>query len=89
MVSSRSNEQADGDPEAEPNRSPWFVWELRHGRSISCSVKEHATLPARVSVDHGVGVETKEEHINQAADRGCCVSACSHLTILVLGHPKG
>jgi hypothetical protein len=41
------------------------------------NVKEHATLSAGASVDHGVGVETAEKHGNRAADRGCCVSSCS------------
>jgi len=41
------------------------------------NVKEHATLSAGASVDHGVEVETKENHVNRAADRGCCVSTCS------------
>ena len=41
------------------------------------NVKEHATLSAGASVDHGVEVETTGEHGNRAADRGCCVSSCS------------
>ena len=41
------------------------------------NVKEHATLSARASVDHGVDVETTGEHENRAADRGCRVSPCS------------
>jgi hypothetical protein len=41
------------------------------------NVQEHATLSAGASVDHGVDVETTGEHKNRAADRGCCVSACS------------
>jgi hypothetical protein len=41
------------------------------------NVKEHATLSARARVDHGVGVKTTEDHVNRAADRGCCVSTCS------------
>ena len=41
------------------------------------NVKEHATLSAGARVDHGVGVETTDEHENRAADRGCCASACS------------
>ncbi len=40
------------------------------------NVKEHATLSARAHFDHGVEVGTKEEHVNRAADRGCCVSTC-------------
>ena len=41
-------------------------------RDVSLSnVKEHATLSARASVDHGVDVETTDEHVNRAADRGC------------------
>ena len=39
------------------------------------SVKEHATLSAGARVDHGVKVETTKEHVNRAADRGCCVSS--------------
>jgi hypothetical protein len=45
--------------------------------SISLSnVKEHAPLSARASVDHGVEGETTGDHVNRAADRGCCVSPC-------------
>jgi hypothetical protein len=40
------------------------------------NVKEHATLSARASVDHGVEVETTGEHVNRAADRRCSGSAC-------------
>jgi len=40
------------------------------------NVKEHATLSAGASVDHGVKVETTKDHVNRAADRGCCVSTC-------------
>ena len=47
------------------------------------NVKEHATLSAGASVDHGVGVETTQEHENRAADRGCCVSSCSTLRFVV------
>jgi hypothetical protein len=47
------------------------------------NVKEHAPLSARASVFHGVDVETTEKHVNRAADRGCCVSSCSHFPILV------
>jgi hypothetical protein len=46
------------------------------------NVKEHATLSARASVDHGVEVEITEEHVNRAADRGCCVSSCSASPII-------
>ena len=41
------------------------------------NVKEHATLSAGPHVDHGVEVEITEDHVNRAADRGCCVSSCS------------
>jgi len=34
-----------------------------------------------VSVDRGVEVENKVEHVNRAADRGCSVSACSASSI--------
>ena len=44
---------------------------------LLANVKEHATLSAGASVDHGVKVETTKNHVNRAADRGCCVSACS------------
>lgn len=47
------------------------------------NVKEHATLSARARVDHGVDVEVTKGHVNRAADRGCCVSTCSHLRFLV------
>ena len=46
------------------------------------NVKEHATLSAGASVDHGVEVETTKDHVNRAADRGCCVSSCSVSWIL-------
>jgi hypothetical protein len=35
------------------------------------NVKEHATLSAGASVDHGVEVKTTKDHDNRAADRGC------------------
>ena len=41
------------------------------------NVKEHAPLSARASFDHGVEVEDTGGHVNKAADKGCCVSACS------------
>jgi hypothetical protein len=46
------------------------------------NVKEHAPLSAGASVDHGVDVETTEDHVNRAADRGCCVSTCSASDLL-------
>ena len=49
-----------------------------HGNTrLLPNVKEHATLSARARVDHGVEVEFRKSHVNRAADRGCCVSACS------------
>jgi len=48
------------------------------------NVKEHATLSAGASVDHGVEVEDTEDHVNRAADRGCCVSTCSASLIFVI-----
>jgi hypothetical protein len=45
--------------------------------NISPNVKEHATLSAGASVDPWVNVETTGEHVNRAADRGCCDSSCS------------
>ena len=50
---------------------------------IRSNVKEHAPLSAGARVDHGVDVETTEDHVNRAADRGCCVSSCSPLMILL------
>ena len=49
------------------------------------NVKEHATLSAGASVDHGVEVETTGEHENREADRGCCVSTCCASLILCEG----
>ena len=49
------------------------------------NVKEHATLSAGASVDHRVGVEATEDHVNRAADRGCCVSSCSLLLVIDVG----
>ena len=46
------------------------------------NVKEHATLSAGASVDHGVEVETTGNHVNRTADRGCCVSPCSASDLL-------
>ena len=46
------------------------------GSLFLANVKEHAPLSAGASVDHGVEVETTQEHVNRAADRGCCVSTC-------------
>ena len=42
------------------------------------NVKEHATLSAGAHVDHGVDVGITVEHVNRAADRGCCVSVVGH-----------
>ena len=54
--------------------------DLRRGtpcpRCNEANVKEHATLSAGARVDHGVEFETTGEHVNRAADRGCCVSTC-------------
>jgi hypothetical protein len=49
---------------------------MRPSSSLPRDVKEHATLSAGAHVDHGVEVENKGEHVNRAADRGCCVSTC-------------
>ena len=50
------------------------------------NVKENAPLSARARVDYGTGVETTENHVNRAADRGCCVSSCSasHFDIILI-----
>ena len=42
-----------------------------HGENLLENVKEHATLSAGASVDHGVEVECRKGHENRAADRGC------------------
>jgi hypothetical protein len=55
------------------------------GQNCRMNVKEHAPLSARACVDHGVDVETTEGHVNRAADRGCCVSACSASYFWCLG----
>ena len=47
------------------------------------NVKEHAPLSAGASVDHGVDVGITEDHVNRAADRGCCVSTCSASSIWI------
>jgi hypothetical protein len=39
-------------------------------------------MEAGAHVDHGVEVESKGEHVNRAADRGCCVSTCSHSPVV-------
>ncbi len=44
-------------------------------------VKEHATLSAGASADHGAEVENEVEHVNRATDRVCCVSSCSASSI--------
>ena len=41
------------------------------------NVKEHATLSAGASVDHGVEVEVTEKHGNGAAGRGYHGASCS------------
>ena len=50
---------------------------FRPAHRLPPNVKEHAPLAAGASFDHGVDVDTTKEHVNRAADRGCCVSACS------------
>jgi hypothetical protein len=56
-------------------------WQTDDG-SYSPNVKEHATLSAGAHVDHGVEVKSTEDHINKAADRGCCVSTCCASSLL-------
>jgi hypothetical protein len=56
------------------------------------NVKEHATLSAGASVDHGVEVGTTQEHVNRAADRGCVsrLVGCSSFSLngfVPTGHP--
>jgi len=46
-------------------------------------------MEARARVDHGVDVETTEEHVNRAADRGCCVSSCWLFLFFGCGAPDG
>jgi len=50
---------------------------------IQTNVKQHAPLSAGASADHGVEVKTTEDHVNRAADRGCCVSTCSAVFFLL------
>jgi hypothetical protein len=45
----------------------------------TATFKEDAPLSARASIDHGGKAKTTEDHVNRAADRGCCVSSCSAL----------
>ena len=45
-----------------------YFWGRIH---ILHNVKEHAPPLARASVDHGVRVEVKREHVNRAASGGC------------------
>jgi hypothetical protein len=54
----------------------YFMW-------LVGNVKEHATLSAGASVDHGVNVKTTEAHVKRAADRGCCVSTCWVSSVLL------
>ena len=56
-----------------------YITLLSVEQKILPNVKEHATLSAEASVDHRVEVEATEDHVNRAADRGCCVSSCSLL----------
>ena len=56
------------------NNPGQFQW--CHGLISLENVKEHATLSAGAHVERGVDVETTEDHVNKAADRGCCVSSC-------------
>ena len=53
---------------------------VHFGISFLHNVKEHAPLSARASVDHGVGIECREGHVNRAADRGCV----SRLVVLLV-----
>ena len=50
---------------------------LKESNIFLPNVKEHATLSAGARVDHGVEVKITGDHVNKAADRGCCVSSCS------------
>ena len=51
------------------------------------NVKEHATLSARASVDHGVEVETTGGHVNRAAGRGCMTRLVRFVFIVYHGWP--
>ena len=59
------------------------------------NVKEHATLSAGASVDHGVEVEGRKGHENRAADRGCvsrlvrCWLVCSRMAASIVRPTKG
>jgi hypothetical protein len=71
--------------------TPWGL--LKSKFPFLANVKEHAPLSAGANVDHGVEVETTGEHENRAADRGCCVSSCSHSSVpaggRVMSHRSG
>jgi hypothetical protein len=61
-----------------------------HGGNFLQNVKEHATLSARAGVDHRIEIRCRKEHVNRAADRGCCVSSCSAFFLFIGGvapHP--
>lgn len=64
-------------PMSEPLvKSEWRI--SAHGNgTLYPNVKEHATLSEGAHADHGVEVGITVEHVNRAADRGCCVSAYS------------
>jgi hypothetical protein len=58
--------------------------QLGHFISVKNSwpnIKEHATLSAVASVDDGVGSGTTENHVEWAADRGCCVPTCCRFLV--------
>jgi hypothetical protein len=48
-----------------------YVQPAMNHSAMDSNVKEHATLSAGASVDHGVDVEVTKGHVNWAADRGC------------------
>ena len=63
-------------PRSSGNASLYSETPPERFNSSPANVKEHATLSAGASVDHGGEVGITEEHVNRAADRGCCVSTC-------------
>jgi len=55
------------------------------GEFILENVKEHAPLSAGARVERGLEVDTTEDHVNRAADRGC-VSRLVRLWVIGIQH---
>ena len=57
---------------------------MRCDEFILANAQERATLSAGASVDHGLKGGITVEHVNRAADRGCCGSTCSTSCVLLV-----